>query len=226
MKKLFTFCLSLVFGGLAFTAQAQVDDVFQFCYEDGTIVPDGSTVTVNTVETDFFGDPFINSGLFVKNTSSENVFYTLHYSIKECPAESGGFQICSGGNCKPATTVLGDYEFEGATGIRAGNMDNMMCEWFTKNVTGKCVVECQVYNRGGSRTSDGQGGYTYPQNVAGSKITVVFTTESTGIDGVEAAGSNEEVARYTLDGRKLSAPQKGVNIVKYADGSTKKVVVE
>jgi hypothetical protein len=83
-----------------------------------------------------------------------------------------------------------------------------------------------VYNRGGSRTPDGQGGYTYPQNVAGSKITVIFTTEATGIDGVEAAGSNEEVARYTLDGRKLSAPQKGVNIVKYADGSTKKVVVE
>ena len=91
MKKLFTFCLSLIFGGVAFTAQAQVDNVFQFCYEDGTIVPDGSTVTVNTVESDYFGEPFIDSGLFVKNTSEENVYYTLHYSIKECPSGGGVF---------------------------------------------------------------------------------------------------------------------------------------
>ena len=38
------------------------------------------------------------------------------------------------------------------------------------------------------------------------------------------AGDSKEVARYTLDGRKLSAPQKGINIVKYADGRTVKVV--
>lgn len=30
---------------------------------------------------------------------------------------------------------------------------------------------------------------------------------------------------YTLDGRRLSAPQRGVNIIRYADGSTRKVVV-
>ena len=35
-----------------------------------------------------------------------------------------------------------------------------------------------------------------------------------------------EVARYTVDGKKIAAPQKGINIVRMSDGSTRKVVVD
>ncbi len=35
-----------------------------------------------------------------------------------------------------------------------------------------------------------------------------------------------EVARYTLDGKLISAPQKGINIVRMSDGTTRKVVVK
>ena len=35
-----------------------------------------------------------------------------------------------------------------------------------------------------------------------------------------------EVARYTLDGQQINAPQKGVNIVKMSDGTTHKVIVK
>lgn len=49
----------------------------------------------------------------------------------------------------------------------------------------------------------------------------------TGIDhAVIEAGEVTEVARYTLDGMKISAPVKGINIVKYSNGKTVKVVVE
>ena len=34
-----------------------------------------------------------------------------------------------------------------------------------------------------------------------------------------------EVARYTIDGCRILTPQKGVNIVKYSDGSVRKEVV-
>lgn len=34
-----------------------------------------------------------------------------------------------------------------------------------------------------------------------------------------------ETARYTLDGRRITAPQKGINIVKYSDGRVRKEVV-
>ena len=57
-----------------------------------------------------------------------------------------------------------------------------------------------------------------------------FTTEAdpTGIEGVkEDAGSSKSVtvvACYDLNGKRLSQPQKGLNILKMSDGTTKKVV--
>lgn len=46
------------------------------------------------------------------------------------------------------------------------------------------------------------------------------------VDEIEIAGNVEEVERYTLDGRKISAPVPGVNIVRYSDGSVRKVMVK
>ena len=50
---------------------------------------------------------------------------------------------------------------------------------------------------------------------------------STGIAGVTTEGeAAKEVARYSIDGTKVSAPVKGVNVVKMSDGSIKKVIVK
>lgn len=48
----------------------------------------------------------------------------------------------------------------------------------------------------------------------------------TGISNVNASSAATEVARYSLDGMQLSAPQKGLNIVKLSDGRTVKVMVK
>ena len=48
----------------------------------------------------------------------------------------------------------------------------------------------------------------------------------TGIDSVTAHDAAKEVSRYGINGQLLNGPTKGVNIVKYSDGSVKKVVVE
>ena len=49
--------------------------------------------------------------------------------------------------------------------------------------------------------------------------------EATGIDKTTTSTDVEEVARYSVKGQRLSAPTKGLNIVKYSDGSVKKVAV-
>lgn len=49
--------------------------------------------------------------------------------------------------------------------------------------------------------------------------------QPTGINGVKV-GSATEVARYTVDGRAISAPQAGINVIKMSDGSVKKVLVK
>ena len=46
-----------------------------------------------------------------------------------------------------------------------------------------------------------------------------------GVGKVDNHSEAKEVSRYSLDGQRLSAPVKGLNIVRYSDGSIKKVVV-
>ena len=50
--------------------------------------------------------------------------------------------------------------------------------------------------------------------------------DATGIDKVTTSTNAKEVSRYSANGQRLSAPTKGLNIVKYSDGSVKKVAVE
>ena len=52
---------------------------------------------------------------------------------------------------------------------------------------------------------------------------------STGINKINTnSGSQEEVheiSRYSINGQRLNAPTRGINIVKYSDGTTKKIMV-
>lgn len=49
---------------------------------------------------------------------------------------------------------------------------------------------------------------------------------STGINGVVNGGEDvKEVARYSIDGTRIYAPVKGINIIKMSDGTTKKVMI-
>ena len=50
--------------------------------------------------------------------------------------------------------------------------------------------------------------------------------DATGIDKVATSADVKEVSRYSANGQRLSVPAKGLNIVKYSDGSVKKVVVQ
>lgn len=54
-----------------------------------------------------------------------------------------------------------------------------------------------------------------------------YLSDPVGIGGIsENNGELREVARYTIDGRKISVPQRGLNIVKLSDGSTIKILIK
>lgn len=53
----------------------------------------------------------------------------------------------------------------------------------------------------------------------------IIEMETSGIDSVILNPDAKEVSRYSADGQQLAVPVKGLNIVKYSDGSVKKVVV-
>lgn len=50
--------------------------------------------------------------------------------------------------------------------------------------------------------------------------------DATSINSVTTSAGTKEVSRFSINGQRLSAPTKGVNIVKYSDGSVKKVTVK
>ena len=54
----------------------------------------------------------------------------------------------------------------------------------------------------------------------------VTVTQATGITGTQTSTDVREIARFTIDGKRINQPQRGVNIVKYSDGTVKKVIVK
>mgnify|MGYP003185948692 FL=1 len=50
--------------------------------------------------------------------------------------------------------------------------------------------------------------------------------DATGIDKTTTSTDVKEVSRYSLNGQRLAVPVKGLNIVKYSDGTARKVVVK
>ena len=68
-------------------------------------------------------------------------------------------------------------------------------------------------------TSEGETFYGEPQ-------TFKTSFDPDGIENVMASEEVTEVARYDIQGRMISKPQKGINIVRYSDGTTRKVIVK
>ena len=56
----------------------------------------------------------------------------------------------------------------------------------------------------------------------------VFSLKSStnGITGTQTSADIREIARFTIDGKRINQPQRGINIVKYSDGTVKKVIVK
>ena len=58
-----------------------------------------------------------------------------------------------------------------------------------------------------------------------SKYIGTFST-SAGINNIYYNDNATEVARYDIYGHRLSEPTKGINIVKYSDGTVKKMIIK
>ena len=62
--------------------------------------------------------------------------------------------------------------------------------------------------------------------VDNTNMVAVGDSDLTGISNIINWNDVKEVGRYTIDGQKLNAPTKGINLVKLSNGQTIKVVVK
>ena len=132
----------------------------------------------------------------------------------------GAFQYCSGltSLTLPAgITWIGDYAFywcRELTSIyvyakKVPEIDSNAFEEFD-------AKKCTLYVPMGTRDD-------YCASDFGKYFENIVEFEATGIDKTTTSTDVEEVGRYSVNGQRLSAPTKGLNIVKYSDGSVKKV---
>ena len=68
-------------------------------------------------------------------------------------------------------------------------------------------------------------GHSDQMFVTSYKVSYELVT-STGITEINSSTNAVEVSRFTADGKRISVPQKGINIIHMSDGSTRKVVVK
>ena len=116
-------------------------------------------------------------------------------------------------------TSLGDYAFE-----RCTTLQSVFVSWPTPISAGKAfnkadVSKCILYVPQGTESD------YFLVDVWGDFGNII-EYNPTGIDKVTTSTEAKELSRYSVNGQRLSAPAKGLNIVKYSDGSVKKVAVQ
>lgn len=217
MKKLFTLCIALLFSCVAMNAQN-----FIFVDGDGNTIENGATLTMDQVsyKEDFVFNPdgsyeiiqvpmISLSGVYIKNNSAESQSCKVTYNVTALP--NGSFAACCAENC---SNLDSEGTIEKNANADAGKTIDISTatEWVPV-AAGTTTVKISAQ---GSKSM-----------LPDSEITINFIYDGTAsIDGIQNNADNKVVARYSINGQLLDAPQKGINILKYADGRIEKVIVK
>lgn len=203
------------------SASAQVDNSVRFLNEEGHAFENGAVITSHLGDNSR-GYLMIKSGVEVENATDKPVAYRLLLDIK---MPNGETQCCVG-VCKSYSNGTGVSDTEV---LSPGTKKELELEWIPETEdessygTATVVTKVEIFevvenNFGmqgsGKKIADGP---TFTFNFVFDK--------TTGI--IDVNGDNvKEVARYSLDGQRLNAPTKGLNIVKLANGKVVKQFVK
>lgn len=221
MKRFFTLLVSvfaLTATGWAQDEGEDLDQTFVFIDDQGNIVPDGSVITVAAINDE--GQMVVP--LKVKNVEGDGAAVSMYETIDALP--NGGWQTCAFGNCMTLS----------ATGYSAKNIisgtdaSDIQTEWMPeqgKYATWSATLQIHVFNII-TKTVFGM-----KQEVAGEeiigygpKVTVnfVYNSESAHISGTAADHQPKEY--FNVRGQRIDGPQKGLNIIRLANGKTIKTI--
>ena len=138
-------------------------------------------------------------------------------SIGDCT-----FEGCSGLtslNIPSSDTFIGWGAFDDCSGLTSIYVYPEKLPTLGTDIFYGCDAKnCTVYVPKGTYDDYKSSEFGYFENI------VEF--DPTGIDKVTTSTDTKEVSRYSANGQRLTVPAKGLNIVKYSDGSVKKVVVQ
>lgn len=229
MKKIFTLFVAL-FCTVAMFAQ-DTKGMFEFADKAGNVVPNGSTLTKTEVEKS--GKRLqINTGLFVKpvkpELNGEKLGVKMRVEVENL--DHGTIRYCLLSSCSVASEKGTFY----STSNFVETLDDLATEWIMgtdkegKALKGEATVKltlvaCQKKSSGFDEFGIEQ--FEWEEKGDCSSVTVKFVCDgTTAINGVTNNTNATVVARYAANGTRLSAPQKGLNIVKLSNGKTVKYI--
>ena len=118
-----------------------------------------------------------------------------------------------------SVTSIGERAFEGCSGLTSIYVYPEKLPKLGEFIFNGCDAKnCTVYVPTGTHDDYWCSEFGYFEKI------VEF--DPTGIDKVTTSTDAKEVSRYSVNGQRLSAPSKGLNIVKYSDGRVKKIAVQ
>lgn len=235
MKKILLLCAVLLCAANTF-AQDDIDPagVFVFTDKDGNVYDDGVTVECNTVEFDEYEDRIqLPSGLYVKQAKGGDSF-GVSMTADITSLANGSISVCFPQSCinvtAPGSYNVGKNKLSSVTSYDEDTkLAGLVTEWFpeTETAYGQSTATFTLTTM---EIVPGSGFIQIPSyNPLGVSRTIHVKfnfKDPTGISGVtDNAASANVTARFAADGRRISAPVKGINILKLSDGRTVKTVV-
>ena len=119
-----------------------------------------------------------------------------------------------------SVTVIDEYAFYGCKGLKSIYIyaEKVPC-LYSMNTFGGCDLKnCTLYVPNGTYDAYNWSPFREFENI------VEF--DATSIHNTVATPEAQEIARYAVNGQRLTAPIKGINLVKYSDGTVKKEFVK
>ena len=119
-----------------------------------------------------------------------------------------------------SVTEIGDNAFSGCSGLTS-----VYVSWKTPLLNGADKFKdvdkqsCTLYV-----PQDTSGEYYLSE--WGDYFDNIVEYDVTGINKVKSSANVTELSRYSVNGHRLDSPTKGLNIVKYSDGSVRKIAVQ
>ena len=206
MKKFFTFFFCSLW--MTMTASAQGNDTgYAFADKEGNIFTE-STLTRTTFEDDGWGSIIIPSNLYIKNVNA-NEGTTIAIQANITKIDNGDVQLCFPVNCVSYSN-LGFQQKTEDVAIAPGEVKSLQTEWLPSE-QGECTVVYTAFV------------YNGPFEKGTFAITINYQYNTAGISNARIVNDSTKSA-YDLSGRQLIKMRRGLNIIRMADGTMRKVM--
>ena len=174
-----------------------------------------TSLTIPSSVTEIGDYAFYGSSGLTSLTIPSSVTWICNYAFEGC---SGLTSL----TIPPTLTFIGNGAFKDCSGLTSiyVSQGELSDWWFLRaGVFEGCDAKnCTVYVPKGTYDDYRGSEFGYFEKI------VEF--DAAGIEKITTSTDAKEVSRYSVNGQRLSTPVKGLNIVKYSDGSVKKVAVQ